>query len=415
MRLSKYLVILVSNWRNYMYTFITNIDSTTHDNFIAKEPICNLLQSSSWAKVKDNWQNTIVAVINDKELVASSLVLIKKLPLGFTMMYIPRGPIMDYTNKELVKFYFQELKKWAKKKHCLFITFDPAITYRRFTLEQKDTNDNKETIDIINNIIANKAIYLGKTLKIEETIQPRFHMGLDKVDDLKSYFPSSTIKSCNTALKRHVKVEIAPKEKLDDFVKMIEMTEKHKNVHLRTKEYFSKIINAYPNDSYIFLASVNPNDYKQDLQQRIMENTAILNNPKSTNNALKKANQTIASTQKELAKLEPLLTKYPSETIIASGLMVGFANEIEMLYAGRNDDFNAFRPQYLLYAYKIHKAFELGYKHVNMGGIEGSLEDGLAKFKSNFNPIVTEYIGQFDLPVMPLLYKLAKTAQKILK
>lgn len=398
-----------------MYTFITNINNKTHDNFVAKEPICNLLQSSSWAKVKDNWLNTIVGVKHNEDLVASSLVLIKKLPLGFTMMYIPRGPIMDYTNKELVKFYFTELKKWAKKKHCLFITFDPAITYRRFTLEQKDTPDNQETNDIINTLTANKAIYLGKTLKIEETIQPRFHMGLDKVDDLKSYFPSSTIKSCNTALKRHVKVEIAPKEKLDDFVKMIEMTEKHKNVHLRTKEYFSKIIDSYPDDSYIFLASVDPNDYKRDLQQRISESEEILEDSNSTNNARKKATQTIESTKKELNKLEPLLTKYPNETIIASGLMVGFADEIEMLYAGRNDDFNAFRPQYLLYAYKIHKAFELGYKHVNMGGIEGSLDDGLAKFKSNFNPIITEYIGQFDLPVMPLLYKLAKTAQNILK
>ena len=29
----------------------------------------------------------------------------------------------------------------------------------------------------------------------------------------------------------------------------------------------------------------------------------------------------------------------------------------------------------------------------NMGGLEGSLNDGLIKFKANFNPTINEFIG----------------------
>lgn len=43
-------------------------------------------------------------------------LLIKPLPLGMTMIYIPRGPVMDYTNAELVAFTIKTLKAYGKKK-----------------------------------------------------------------------------------------------------------------------------------------------------------------------------------------------------------------------------------------------------------------------------------------------------------
>ena len=61
------------------------------------------------------------------------------------MLYVPRGPILDFHNKELVVFYFKSIRKWAKKYHCLFIKFDPGIHVRDFTLDKKDTPYVKET------------------------------------------------------------------------------------------------------------------------------------------------------------------------------------------------------------------------------------------------------------------------------
>ena len=399
-----------------MYIFKTNIDAKTHDDFVKQSPLCNLLQSSNWAKIKDNWDSCITGVYQQDKLVASGLILIKHLPLSFTMMYIPRGPIMDYENKELVKFYLKELKKWAKTKHCLFISFDPAIKLREFDLDHKDKPDDQKALSIINNLQDNKAIYKGKTLKIEETIQPRFHMGLYYTDDLNSHLPKSTIKSCKAAIKRHVNVKVADHNEVEKFAKMIELTEKHKNVHLRNEEYFRKILDVYKEDATLYLADVNVNTYKKELEDSIKAANDTLQNETATNNAKNKALQTIKNSEKELLAINDLANKYPSdETIIAGGLMVGFGNTCEMLYAGRNDDFNSFRPQYYLYTKKIEHSFKQGYQYVNMGGIEGTLDDGLSKFKANFNPVIIEYVGEFDLPVMPLLYKLAKFAQKKLK
>ena len=49
-----------------------------------------------------------------------------------------------------------------------------------------------------------------------------------------------------------------------------------------------------------------------------------------------------------------------------------------------------------------------------MGGVEGSLDDGLTKFKDNFNPTINELIGEFDIPVYPFMYRLTQKAYEIL-
>jgi len=79
-----------------MFDYKIGISEEEHDTFVIQHPQVNLLQSSSWAKIKDNWGNERLGFYKNGELVAVASILIKKLPLGYTMMYIPRGPIMDY-------------------------------------------------------------------------------------------------------------------------------------------------------------------------------------------------------------------------------------------------------------------------------------------------------------------------------
>lgn len=77
------------------YQFKTKIPQKEYDNFVQHHPLCNLLQSYDWAKVKSNWGHLYTGVYENGKLVASGLVLIKKLPLSFTMFYIPKGPSQD--------------------------------------------------------------------------------------------------------------------------------------------------------------------------------------------------------------------------------------------------------------------------------------------------------------------------------
>ena len=76
-----------------MFTYKIGISTSEHDRFVIDSPQTNLLQSSSWAKIKDSWGNDRLGFYQDDKLVAVASVLIQPLPLGFSMIYIPRGPM----------------------------------------------------------------------------------------------------------------------------------------------------------------------------------------------------------------------------------------------------------------------------------------------------------------------------------
>lgn len=156
-----------------MYSYKIGISAEEHDNFAKSSNQTNLLQSSNWAKIKDNWDNERIGFYKDDALVASASILIKALPLGFTMLYIPRGPIMDYSDKELVAFVISSLKKYGKTKRSLFIKMDPALLLKQYKIGE-EVDENKDTLTAIDNLKAAGCEWTGRTTTIAESIQPRF-------------------------------------------------------------------------------------------------------------------------------------------------------------------------------------------------------------------------------------------------
>ncbi len=394
-----------------MLKFIEHIDGKTHDEFIQKSPYCSLLQSSKWACIKDNWNHEIVGVKKDDELVASALVLIKPLPLHMSMMYIPRGPVMDFNDVELIRFFFDNLKQWAKKYHTLFIKLDPNIHVKDYKLEEVMENYYDGTYQIIDNLKQGNLIHQGFTTYMEESIQPRFQANVYKCDDFEESLPRHTKRLVKDALKHHVQVEKADISALNQFAEVVKKTENRKNVSLRNYEYFDKLMKTYGDDAYLFLAKVNIEKTLNDLYQQQEDNSKDLASLKQ--NSPKKERRLLdikASLEKSIAEFESFNDEYQGDTVIAGILSVKFGNTMEMIYAGMDEHFKKFMPQYYLYIENMKYGFDHGCDYANMGGIEGDLNDGLTQFKSNFNPMINEYIGEFDLPVNGLLYHLSKKA-----
>ena len=104
-----------------IYEFIDDVAPSEHDAFVASHDLCNLLQSSSWAKVKDNWDHMIVGVREGGELVASALVLIKRVSARYCLFYIPRGPVLDYENIDLLSFFTERLMTMQCRKKMMIV------------------------------------------------------------------------------------------------------------------------------------------------------------------------------------------------------------------------------------------------------------------------------------------------------
>ena len=404
--------------RKNMYRFSENISAKEHDEWNQSSPLCNLLQTSDWAKVKDNWDHAIVGVYDDQTLIASAMVLIKSLPLHFTMMYIPRGPIMDYENPRLVKFFFQEIKKWAKKYHCLFIKMDPGIHINDYKIEDKNENRYPYCDTIIANMKQAGAIHKGFTTYIEESIQPRYQANVYCCEDFDASLPRHTRRLIKDALKRDVKVVKADRSRIQEFSDVVALTEARKHVNLRNREYFQQLMDIYQEDAYLFLAEVNGKETLERLRKAQEENTKELmalkeGSPKKA----RRLHDIRNALERDIKEMESFSQDFAKEgnTVIAGILSIKCGDTMEMLYAGMNDRFKKFMPQYYLYTENMKYAFAHGCRYANMGGVEGDLQDGLTKFKSNFAPYINEFIGEFDLPVNAILYQASEWAYRMRK
>lgn len=391
--------------------FVEHISKQEHDAFVTSHPLCNLLQSSSWAKVKDNWGHAIVGVKDNGKIVASALVLIKPLPMKFTMLYIPRGPIMDYENAELVTFFLTALRTWAKKYRCLFIKLDPGIHCSDYRIGDEREQHDDYISEIIANVRAAGAIHKGFTTYIEESIQPRFQANVYRSATFMEDLPRHTRRLIKDALKRDVEIVKSDRSRLQEFSDVVSLTEQRKQVNLRNHEYFQKLMDIYGEDAYLFLAQVNIANTLIRMRKQKAENDREMEMLKE--GAPKKQRRLMDihnALEKDIIEFEQFEKAYEDTTVIAAILSIKYGDTMEMLYAGMNDKFKKFMPQYHLYTQNMQYAFEHGCNFANMGGVEGDLQDGLTKFKSNFNPHINEFIGEFDLPVNKLLYHASEKA-----
>ncbi|MGT2742964.1 aminoacyltransferase [Streptococcus plurextorum] len=399
-----------------MLTYKIGISAQEHDDFVKMSQQTNLLQSSSWAKIKDNWGNERIGFYKEDRLVATASILIKPLPLGFTMLYIPRGPIMDYQDKELVAFVMSSLKAFGKRQKAVFVKFDPSLYLRQYLIAHQGET-NQDTLAIISDLQKLGVDWTGETSDLAENIQPRFQANIYAEHFSFEKLPKRTQKIIQNARHKGVTIEFGASNLVAEFTQLMKKTENRKQISLRGQEYYQKLLDTYGQDAYITMARL-------DVVEKQKQTQAELNKAKEmqatfTENTRKTK---VAQVEKDILRLESDLAFFnqqidsgKTKVALAATLSINFGTTSENIYAGMDDDFKVYNPALLTWYETAVHAFQQGIIWQNMGGIENNLEGGLYNFKSKFNPVIEEFAGEFNLPVNSLLYKLTNFAYKVRK
>ena len=134
--------------------FEENINETEYENFVSSHKKSHFMQSYYWGEVmkKKNFTPHYVGLKKKNKLVATALLLEKKLPKGYCYFYCPRGYIIDFNDLEILKIFTEELTKYARKHKCIFIKIDPDI--KRHDLDSEGNilgNDNNKLIEFLKN------------------------------------------------------------------------------------------------------------------------------------------------------------------------------------------------------------------------------------------------------------------------
>ena len=326
-----------------------------YKNFLEGHERCNFQQSLEWAEVKKpNWQpEVILAEDENKKIIGSLCVWIRKMPIFGNIMYAARGPVCDIHDENVLKQITEGAKELAKKYKAIVLRMEPDIT-----------SDDKEFREIVT-----KLDYKIKddAKDFKDEIQPRYVFRLDikgkTEDEIIAGFKQKWRYNIRLAGRKGVTVKDGTKEDLKDFHKIMIETGKRDGFIIRPLEYFEKMYDC-----------LGPEHIK-------------------------------------------VLMAYYDGKPISGVIPIFYGNKTWYLYGASSNEHRNLMPNYLLQWEMIKMAIARHDDIYDFRGVSGVVDEhhpqyGLYRFKQGFGATFTEFIGEVYYPFKPLTYKLYRFSEK---
>ena len=246
------------------------------DNFASKHENASFNQNSYWGKLKksNNWEYTFLGLLDNKKIVAATLLLSKMTPVKKKMFYAPRGFLIDYKNYDLLKEFTKNIKKYAKENNGIFVKIDPYINYQERDIDGNivEGNDNK---DAYKNLINLGYKHFGFNV-MQETLQPRWIFVTDTkgktVDEVMKNMDSKTRQIIRKNERMCIKTREISYDELDKFKDIMKHTGDRRKFIDRPLSYYQNMYKTLhaPGILKIMVAELHAkelvNTYKNELK-----------------------------------------------------------------------------------------------------------------------------------------------------
>lgn len=400
--------------------FITDIEKDRYEEFVKNHKKSHFLQSYAWGEFAYKEKNLIphyVGLEENNKLVATALILEKKLPLNLSYFYIPRGYVLDYNNLDILKEFTKSIKEYAKKYKAIFIKIDPDNIYHEEDNNGNIIKDNDNKL--INNLKSLGYKHLGFT-KNFETMQPRytFRINMDKsYEEIENNFSKTTKQRIKKANDLDVNVRIGNENDINSFYNLMILTENRKDFITHNEQYYKSLYEIWNKDNScnIFLGSIDLdkiinilNSKKEELESELnlLPKEDLSKSQKSKKAELEKQ---LEKTNNDLTKYKENKDKYGSNIILSAHFIIEYGNTAWVLYAGNHNILSETYTNYKTYEEHIKYYYDKGIKTYDQFGTIGDLRKdnpllGLHEFKKKFGGNYVEFCGEFDLVTNRIMY-----------
>ncbi len=218
------------------------VNSATWDQFLISHPNAHLLQTNAWAQLKAAFGWDFAHVIAGD---CGAQILFRKLPLGFTIAYIPKGPVFpDFrsfaheTSQEIPDDKLRESGEWEDAWKKLLPDLDVACRKHR-ALALKVEPDQWETPEL-NGIIP------PGFLASPHTIQPPRTITLDisgSEDQILARMKQKTRYNLRLAEKKGIVVR--PSDDLNIWDKLMQETGERDAFGVHSRAYYQKAYDLF--------------------------------------------------------------------------------------------------------------------------------------------------------------------------
>ena len=395
-------------------------------------------QTVNWGNLKamTGWESNFVGIKENNKVIAASLILAKKTPIGKKMFYAPRGFLIDYNNIKLLTFFTKEVKLWAKKNKAIFIKIDPYISYQERDLHGNIVEGGKNNKKAYKNLISLRYKHMGFNVAGEE-VQPRWIFITPTKDTTVEKIMEGMDAKTRQILRKNERNRINVREigydELDKFKAISEHTAKRRGFLDRPLSYYQTMYKEMDKNKFIkiLLAEIDTKSsikehedeistIKKEMNDREIQynlDPSKVNKNKYDQKQEQSLNE-IKRIEKNINHLNELKEKHGDIITLGGILFYLSKNEVLSSVGGSYDEFMEFQSAYTLHWAGLKYAIENNYERYNFYGISGIFDEknplfGLYSFKRDFGGKVVELIGEFDLVVDKFAYFIYNIAIKI--
>lgn len=407
--------------------------------FADKNPEITFHQTEEWANLKkvNNWDAHYIGLEDDnKKIVAGALLLSKTLPIiKKKMFYSPRGFLIDYNDKDLLKEFTKEIKKYAKKENAIFIKIDPFVEYQEHDNNGDIVKNGYNNKDAVENLKSLGYKFFGFNL-MQDTLQPRWMHVIETknrtLDDVMKDMESKTRQILRKNEKCGITTREITRDELPIFKDIMKHTSDRREFVDRPLSYYEAMWDALHDSGIlkILIAEIDFNKYEKNtleekeeieknLKDRIYkkEKNILKMNEKKYNSSNKQDEEAIKRLEKQLEKIKELKDEYGDKEILGGILFLIYGNEVLSLHGGSHAKLMQFQSAYTIHFEGVKMAVEGNYNRYNFYGITGDFRKenplyGLYLFKKSFGGHVVELIGEYDLVVSKFWYTVYNLAFK---
>lgn len=418
---------------------LERISEDEFEEYAKKNSEITFYQTKYWAnlKKKNNWRPHYVGLKKENQILAASLILSKEVPfIKKNMFYAPRGFLIDYKDKDLLKEFTTQIKDYAKKENAIFIKIDPYVEY-------KERDNNGEIVEggIDNSITVENLKELGYKHfgfnLMQDTLQPRWMHVIEtenkSLEEVEKDMESKTRQILRKNERSGIKTREITKEEIPIFKDIMQHTSDRREFIDRPLSYYENMWDALHDAGIlkILIAEIDFVEFekntqeeleknKQDLKSRIYkkEHNILKMNEKKYEQHNKQNEKEIDRLEKQLENIKGYKEQYGDKKILGGILFLIYQNEVLSLLGGTLDDVMKFQSAYTVHFAGIKYAVEHHYKRYNFYGITGDFRKenplyGLYLFKKSFGGHVVELIGEFDYVISPFWFHTYNIAFKL--
>ena len=370
----------------------------------------------------NNLKTKILAVKENNEILAYGIFIYFQYKKYFYKVTAQYGPIMDYSNTELVTFYFEQLKNYySKNLKVLCVRVNPFINEKYFN-DIEYITENKEAIKVnrilndLNYCAMNEDLFTNPTLSSRCIFSKTLDENITETNLLKNVSQIARY-TINRTIKEGVQVreiDIFNEEDAKIFDEINRDTENRINFEIRDNTYFKTLKNSIKEKVHYLISYIDCDQFIEtttntivslekeldDLKEKLEQGKV---NAKKATNRLKEFDENIAIWYKKIDKIKELKSENGNIINLSCASFIESGQDLIYFTSGAMRKFHRYEGPYAILFHMMKYAINNNFKYFNFFGTSKDFESeeatdyGVLQFKRNFNGNIEYFMDNYEI------------------